>query len=344
MKALDLFRYPLWLADLLAGGKSFKNNGIIGSEWLNQRGLHVKRMAFAERMADLRRARLNRFLDAEDREFFATNGYVLKHNALPTLTFKRLLEELETTTFRAWEMKQGGTVTRFTPLPPKVLAGLPALSDAVNLPAFQGGLRYCASVDGDPIVFMHTVLTDPADDKRDPQTFFHSDTFQPTAKAWLFLKDVEPEDGPFNYVPGSHRLTRARRDWEFRQSLSAAKHKNGHHAAGSFRITEADLEEMGLPAPIAMNVPANTLVVADTHGFHARGRSSRPALRLGLYGSLRKSAFMPFSPPDPLLLPGLRGRQAEFYVALQSMSAKMKGKKPALIDVGELKVTAPAVR
>ncbi|WP_102866880.1 phytanoyl-CoA dioxygenase family protein [Pseudovibrio exalbescens] len=344
MNALDVLRYPLWFVELLAGGKSFKNNGIIGSRALNARGLHVRRMELAERMADFRRSRLAHLLDAEDRAFFSRNGYVLKNNVLPDQVFERVQEEIETTRFRSREMKQGGTVTRFIPLPPSVLKEVPGLRQAVNLPAFQGGLRYVAGVNADPIVFLHCVLTNPADDKRDPQTFFHSDTFQPTAKAWLFLKDVSIEDGPFNYVPGSHRLTRARREWEYEQSLVAASHPNKLHAAGSFRATIEDLDKMGLPEPVALAVPANTLVVADTHGFHARGRSQRPSSRLGLYGSLRKSAYMPFSLPDPLMLPGLKGRQAELYVALEDLKARRQGKPPALMDIGEVKALDPAVR
>ena len=47
----------------------------------------------------------------------------------------------------------------------------------------------------------------------------HADTFHPTAKFWLFLDDVGIEDGPFAYVPGSHKLTPERLAWEHEQAL-----------------------------------------------------------------------------------------------------------------------------
>lgn len=38
----------------------------------------------------------------------------------------------------------------------------------------------------------------------------------------------------------------------------------------SFHVPEEDLAEMGLPGPMRLALPTNTLVVAGTSGFHAR--------------------------------------------------------------------------
>ena len=82
---------------------------------------------------------------------------------------------------------------------------------------------------------------------------------------------------PFVYVPGSHRLTPQRLDWERRMSIAASRQP----AEGQHRLVRAldpaQLGELGLPPPRAISAPANTLVVADTFGFHARGPSARPA-------------------------------------------------------------------
>ena len=131
---------------------------------------------------------------------------------------------------------------------------------------------------------LHTVITDPLKGDTDPQTMFHSDTFHATAKGWFFLRDVEMADGPFGYVPGSHRMTKGRLDWEYEQSLIAAKHGNGHHAGGSFRASSSDIKAMGYGGIEPLPVPANSLVIADTHGFHARCESTRPSTRLSIYG------------------------------------------------------------
>src|SRR5439155_10478435 len=128
-------------------------------------------------------------------------------------------------------------------------------------------------------------------------TLLHADTFHPTVKAWLFLTDVVEDAGPFTYVPGSHRLTAERLAWERRTSLTARQSANAEIRQGSFRIDPAELPSLGLPQPRAFAVPANTLVVADTFGFHARGPGVRPSLRVEIWAYGRRSPF-----PSPAAL------------------------------------------
>ncbi|SFT47039.1 Phytanoyl-CoA dioxygenase (PhyH) [Pseudovibrio denitrificans] len=343
MSPLKILKSPLWIADIALGGKSFRGNPIIGSRYLNERGFHVWRMTLAERMAQMRRRQMEHFLPAEDRQFFHENGYVVRHNVLPEDIFKAVQNELEQTEFAAREMKQGRTVTRFIGLTPAILKKLPGLQAAVGADIFQKGLRYVASNNADPLVYLHTVLWDLDENRKDPQTNFHSDTFHPTAKAWLFLKDVEVADGPFHYVPGSHRLNEARRKWEYEQSLTAATHKDGNHAVGSFRVTEDQLQDMGFSKPVSFAVPANTLVIADTHGFHARGIATRPGLRVGLYGSVRRSPFSLWAGGDVRSLPGIKGRQTEIFGTYLDWRSK-RGHGVSHLDVGKVKAMAPRIR
>jgi hypothetical protein len=47
---------------------------------------------------------------------------------------------------------------------------------------------------------------------------------------------------------------------------------------------------MGLPEPVRFAVPANTLVIGDTYGFHARSPAvGKPAFRIEIYASLRRN-------------------------------------------------------
>src|SRR3546814_11353522 len=72
----------------------------------------------------------------------------------------------------------------------------------------------------------------PAPD--DSQTALHSDTYHPTMKAWFFLHDVANDEGPFQYVPGSHRLTPQRIAWEKRKSLDRKSTRlNSSHSCAS---------------------------------------------------------------------------------------------------------------
>jgi hypothetical protein len=145
------------------------------------------------------------------------------------------------------------------------------------------------------VVWVQSILRHACAGPADPQTFLHADTFHPTVKAWLFLTDVAEDAGPFTYVPGSHRLTVQRLGWERRMSLSARHSPNAEDRQGSFRIDPAELASLGLPQPRVFAVPANTLIVADTFGFHARGPSDRPSLRVEVWAYGRRSPFMPWA-------------------------------------------------
>jgi hypothetical protein len=50
-----------------------------------------------------------------------------------------------------------------------------------------------------------------------------------------------------------------------------------------------------LPQPRAFAVSANTLVVADTFGFHARGPSIGASLRVEIWAYGRRSPFLPWT-------------------------------------------------
>ena len=335
---------PIHAAAILSGAKSFQANPILGSAALNRRGLHLWRIQTAERMADARRARLTRFADAADREAFARDGFVVRHDALPAGTFGALMAEVAGRPLPAREMRQGSAVTRFIDLDPGALRGLPTLRALVGGGLFPGLLRYVAATDAAPIFYLHAVLTDPDRGAPDPQTDFHADTFHATAKGWLFLHDVAEEDGPFVYVPGSHRLTPGRIAWEQAQAEAAAAHPDSHHASGSFRASEDDLRAMGYAAPHSFPVRANTLVVADTHGFHARGPSLRSSLRPAIYGSLRRNPFLPWTGFDPMSLPGLKDRTGQFFGAWLDAREKWLGKRSAQPRVGAVAVDDPLPR
>ena len=147
----------------------------------------------------------------------------------------------------------------------------------------------------------------------DPQTQLHADTFHPTVKAWYFLNDVTLKDGPFCYVPGSHRLTPERLAWEKRQSLAIHHNDNSLSKRGSLRIQSTDLEAMSLPPVKSLEVPANTLIVADTFGFHARGLAARPGARVEVWGYSRCNPFLPMVHPRLFSMPILANRRIDWY-------------------------------
>lgn len=91
-------------------------------------------------------------------------------------------------------------------------------------------------------------------------------------------------------------------------SLGARHSPDYETRQGSFRIDEAALSGLGLPQPVAVAVPANTLVVADTFGFHARALSLKPSLRVEVWGIGQRAPFLPWRAIDDKL--GTLGAEA----------------------------------
>src|SRR6516164_1672684 len=282
---------PVWLAQLLTGTKSFERNPVIGSRRLNEWGLHTARVAFAHRLASTRRRKLAHLISAEDREAFDKDGFVVRPNFLPAVQFSALVAQVKAFRCNLREISEGDTIMRKVALDRRALAEIPVLRDALQSREWRGLVRYAGSRDAEPVVWVQSVLPHACPGPADPQTFLHADTFHPTVKAWLFLTDVAEDAGPLTSVPGSHRLTAQRLGWERRMSVSARKSPNIEDRQGSFRIDPAELGSLGLPQPRAFAVPANTLIVADTFGFHARGPSTRPSLRVEIWAYGRRSPF-----------------------------------------------------
>jgi hypothetical protein len=309
MSAARALLYPLWLAQLATGAKSFRDNPLIGSAALNAKGLHAARVRLAHRLAQSRRARLAPLISAQDRAAFDRDGFVEKRDFLPPDVFDRLRDAIMAQRRPAREMIQGDAITRRFAVDPAFLAAVPEMRTLITDPVWRGLIRYIGSFDSEPLVYVQSILTHARKADPDPQTHLHADTFHPTVKAWLFLTDVAEEDGPFSYVPGSHRLTSERLAWEQAMSLKAPAGVDRLSARGSFRIERDELPALGLPAPRSFTVPANTLVVGDTFGFHARGRSTRPTERVEIWAYGRRNPFLPFIGLDALSLPGIAERR-----------------------------------
>lgn len=300
---------PLWLAQLATGAKSFRDNPIIGSPRLNARGLHAGRVRHADALAERRRRRLAHLIDVTDRAAFDRDGFVEKRDFLPAEAFSRLRDSVFGHRGPAREMVQGDTITRRIALDRRALGALPEARALLADPVWRGLTRYAGSFDQEPLNYIQTILNQVREGSPDPQTHLHADTFHATVKAWLFLTDVAEDEGAFCYVPGSHRLTPERLDWERAMSVKAPGEVDRLSGRGSFRIAREELTALGLPEPRSFAVPANTLIVADTHGFHARGPSARPSIRVEIWAYGRRNPFLPWTGLDPLSLPGIAERR-----------------------------------
>jgi len=112
----------------------------------------------------------------------------------------------------------------------------------------------------------------------------HADVHYPTAKAWLYLNDIDETNGALIYGKGTQKMTPARLWYEYESSIRVAKSR----ADGSFRTTissgaariptEKQFRQMKFE-PTDMSGKANTLVWANVQGLHARGAFEDDAVR-----------------------------------------------------------------
>lgn len=341
MKPARLFFAPLWLAQLATGAKSFRDNPLIGSPVLNRYGLHASRLRLAHALAWHRRARLAPLVAAEDRDAFDRDGFVVKPAFLPEDDFSRLRDGVLGYRGAAREMLQGDTITRRIAVDPAALRAVPELAALLARSDWRGLTRYAGSFDQEPLTYIQTILSQVRQARPDPQTDLHADTFHPTVKAWLFLTDVAEDEGPFVYVPGSHRLTPARLAWEKETSLTAAASDNRLLARGSFRATGEEIAAMGYGVPRAFAVPANTLVVADTVGFHARGLSHRPSKRVEIWAYGRRNPFLPWAGFDPGSLAGIAEHRIGWMWQARDLAERLGLGGNAWRDVGPLRPLDP---
>jgi hypothetical protein len=304
---------PFWLAQVFTQEKFFARNPVIGNRWLNERGLHVARVRISHRLAEQRRRRLARLIAIEDRRQFDRDGFIVKRDFLPEPVFADLVGQMRTLHAPAREMIEGDTITRHIALDAAVLSRAPATQLLLAAPQFRALIDYAGASAAAPMVYIQTVLSRVVGGPPDPQTELHTDTFHPTVKAWLFLTDVAADEMPFVYVPGSHRLTPQRLDWERQMSIAASCGSARDYHRLVRAIAPETLRDLELPPPRAIAVPANSLVVADTFGFHARGTSARPTARVEIWAFGRRNPFLPWIGLDPWSLAALWRHKPKLY-------------------------------
>ena len=302
---------PWWTAQLLTGTKSFERNARDRQPAAQPaRAARSAGAARARGRANGAAAAWNGLVSAADRADFARDGFVDQARfSAASQTFAELRDQVRTYRGPLREIAEGDTIMRKIALDPRTLDGAAGARRRAALAGMARADPLCRQprrrAGGlDPEHSRHA-----CDGPPDPQTVLHADTFHPTVKAWLFLTDVAADAGPFTYVPGSHRLTpRAARmgtPHEPRRARFGRTPRSGRGRSASIR---RELRDMGLPEPRVFAVPANTLVVADTFGFHARGPSAGRSLRVEIWAYGRRSPFVPWAGLDPWTGAGLARR------------------------------------
>lgn len=308
---------PLWTLQLLTSAKSFLDNPILGSPRFNAMGLHLGRVKVAAGMTAWRRRRLASKVPVDWRQAFDDDGFVIIRDVVPPAQFAALRSAILSYEGPAREMRQGDAITRRLAIDPAMLAAIPALRALLARKDLVALFHYVASFRTTPLHYVQTIVSHDGTNEADPQEALHADSFHSSLKGWLFLNPVGDDEGPFTYVRSSHRFTPERLAWERQRSLAEPKAIDRLSARGSPRVSTQDLAAMNLASAEVLAVPANTLIVADTVGFHARGVAARPGERVELWSYARRNPFLPWLSGDFLSLPGIAERRINWLWRLR---------------------------
>jgi len=332
-----LYMLPVHFISVFTWAKSFRTNPFIGSYVLNLLGLHVIRVVVAQILFRFRLLLLSPLVPAEDRRQFLREGYIVKPNFLSAEQFDALSAELTGYEGDIREISEGNTGTQRLFLTREVRQALPECERLTRNPALDRLLRYTSSKNRPPFFFVENLKQHSGEaGERDPQKDFHMDTFHPCVKAWLYLDDVSENNGPFVYIPRSHRLTWERVKWEYRESIKASRDKESQEARywdGSFRVSDDDRRRMGLSEPKVMNVPSNTLVLANVRGFHCRGNATGASSRLAIWMQARDNPFNPLFTPLPRMTATLFEKVWDSH--LKRVDREMAGSKARQVYHGQ---------
>jgi len=290
----NLVQIPFWTYQLFTQAKSFKANSIIGSPILNRLGLHVLRLILAHGTAKFKWFILAPYASREHRKTFQAQGFILIENFLAEEEFCKLEEDFANCQSEVRECIQGDTLTHRILIDEAAVAQMPGCQALLNNKLYQRLLTYCSGRLSRPHFYAQCIKNHFVAGRGDPQKILHADTFHPTVKSWLFVSDVDENNGPFSYVPTSNQLTKQRLKWEYKRSQAARHINDGYSEKGSFRLDTDDLEKLGLPQPVGFKARKNTLVIANTFGFHCRGQALEKSNRYALYATSRGNPFIIF--------------------------------------------------
>lgn len=324
---IKLLLLPVWLIQLCTQAKSFKNNPVIGNQMLNRCGLHVLRMVLAHGIMRLRFEMLGRNIDKKLKQAFLKDGFIAIPNVLSADQYNNIKNEVASVNAEVRECKQGDTLTHRILLNETVQKQLPTISAMLSSDSYLSLHKFASGKNTRPVSYIQTIKNHFSDGAADPQKNLHSDTFHPTMKSWYFLDNCDSDNGPFTYVPGSHRLTLARMKWEYEKSVFICNDGDKYSSNGSFRATEKDLKAMGLGGPISLAVPANTLVIANTHGFHRRGDANKRSMRTEIWSMSRSNPFNPLPGFDQPAFAKLQNSALGWYREYCDRKAAKRGAK-----------------
>lgn len=260
---------------IFSQAKKFNEVPILRDQALNEAGLHLLRMIIASILYQQK----SKFPE------FVKQGYTIIENFLDLKQFRKIRKTRDLLIAEAGEAKFH---TRKYYIELSKSHGF--IYDFFQLPRCQ---ELFSLTNATPNYVITAKRVEKIIHKEeDIQKQRHVDSFHPTIKCWYFQEDVDVISGPTYYSAGSTVLNSKRLEWEFHKSLTAHLSEVQGTAEGSFRVNPEEIAWMGYPEMKPITCSANSLVIFNTQGIHARGQAEPGTTRSSVMGIFR---FNPFS-------------------------------------------------
>jgi hypothetical protein len=302
------------------GGKRariFSSDRLIDSELLNRLGIQIFRILAARLLYNVREVTVDQ--EVRDRvDELLSEGILVWSNFLPAEEFAALQEEIlgivaerdERLTTKVY----GSTISETRSLgsfPPILIPQTHKFLADRRLHEVLEGVEK-RTLDGPGKHSIQLLKYEPGNHLADTQTRLHSDTWFNTHKLWFYLNDVKSEDAPFVYVKRSHRLSLAQ--------LSCVYKSSRYDSSSDSRlISSEEIARQGLKETI-VTCPKNTLVIANTCGYHRRLSGEPGGRRLSLHSVLRANPFAAYS------LRARLSRYPRLHEAIRSAKRNLAGR------------------
>lgn len=241
--------------------------------------LHTRRIATVPEPMQPRVAELER------------KGLYIWEDFLPQALFERVAKEFDEAMSRAISRRthQNGpnsnTRVAVGDLDRNTIPAIRQFLDEDRLQALLNGAERRSIGDVSACAELEFLTQGRAGALADPQTSLHSDIFFTSHKAWFYLTDVDMPNGPLAFVPGSHHLTLARLFQIYKHSC-----QRGPSVDRSRRVHGRELQSVAT-TEVVVTCRRNTLVIANTCGYHRRLQGSDGSERKSIYLELRDNPF-----------------------------------------------------
>ncbi len=254
-------------------------NHILPSPLANKLGVPVLRTLLADILIKLRRLKNCRPKDDYEKKLIE-DGIVVIPNFLPDQDFKELKSEFDNNISISENVKivkKGSMQVNIRKVEKNEYEKFPAMKkfarnkQLIRLISVGEGIKVVDELK--KFDLEKTIFGDP-DKDTDGNVPFHADIHFHSHKVLYYMSDVTEEGGPFIYCKNSHLNNLDRLWFEFKRGQLKDAHIEGwriqqHLDKKFFNNYFSKLKNQ----EYKVACPANTLVIANVHGFHKRGES-----------------------------------------------------------------------